>query len=314
MINFWGNMAYQIDGKFVVAMASSALFDLGEADRVFQELGPDSYKKYQEEHINDILKPGVAFPFVKRLLKLNEVFQTEKPVEVILLSKNSAETGLRVFNSIKHYCLDITRGAFLSGISPYPYLKSFNATIFLSANGDDVKSAIDTGHAAGMVIKSEFEDDDDEELRLAFDFDAVIVDDEAERIYKESGSLEEFYTHEVAKSKICLNPGPLKSFIDKISSFQKMEEKRANQIQGYKKILKTAIVTARNAPSHERMVNTLKQWGISVDAAFLMGGVDKKRVLEVLKPHLFFDDQMTHLDSTKIPQVHVPFGIANLKC
>lgn len=304
-------MAYPIDRKFVVAMASSAIFDLGEADLVFKNDGPDAYKKYQEEHVNDVLQPGVAFPFVKRLLRLNNIFHTEQPIEVVLLSKNSAETGLRVFNSIKQYGLNITRGAFLSGVSPYPFLQSFNATIFLSANGDDVKAAIDTGNAAGMVIKSEFEDDDNEELRLAFDFDAVLADDEAEKIYKESGNLEEFHRHEVANREISLNPGPLKAFIDKISFFQKLEERRANQVEGYNKILKTAIVTARNAPSHERMINTLKQWGISVDAAFLMGGVDKKRVLEVLKPHLFFDDQITHLDSTKIPQVHVPFGIAN---
>lgn len=304
-------MPYPIDRKFVVALASSALFDLGEADRVFNEHGPEEYKKYQEQHIDDVLLPGIAFPFAKRLLKLNDIFSEEEPVEIILLSRNSPETGLRVFNSIKSHGLSITRAGFLAGQTPYKYLDAFNATIFLSGNEDDVKGAIRDKYPAGLVIKSEYIDDDDPELRLAFDFDAVLADDEAERVYKESGSLEDFHKHEVAKRKQALQPGPLKAFMDKISFFQKIESKKAKEQAGYRKLLSTSIVTARNAPSHERMINTLKEWGITVDSAFFLGGIEKRRILEVLKPHLFFDDQQSHLNSTKIPQVHIPFGIAN---
>lgn len=304
-------MAYPIERKFVVSLSSSALFDLGEADQVYKSKGEEEYRKYQEAHINDILKPGVAFPFIRRLLNLNTVFDKERPVEVILLSRNSPETGLRVFNSIKNYGLDISRAGFFAGKSPYQYIKPFNATIFLSGNETDVRKAVDAGYPAGLVIKSDYIDDDDNELRLAFDFDAVLADDEAERVYKESGSLEDFHKHEVAKKQKCLNPGPLKEFVQKISFFQKLERKKCADDPSYTKLLSTSVVTARNAPSHERMINTLKEWGIVVDNAFFLGGIEKKRILEVLKPHLFFDDQVAHLNSTKIPQVHIPFGVAN---
>ncbi len=304
-------MPYPIEKKFVVALASSALFDLGEADDIYRKQGEQAYKKYQEKHVNDILEPGVAFPFTKRILNLNIRLYEEKPIEVILLSRNSPETGLRVFNSIKNHKLDITRAGFFTGKSPYEYIKPFNATIFLSANEKDVKNAINAGYPAGIVIKSEYIDDDDDELRLAFDFDAVLADDEAEKIYKESNDLQEFHNHEVAKKEISLNPGPLKNFLDKISLIQRLEKKREKDDLEYKKILSTSVVTTRNAPSHERMINTLKKWGVSVDSAFFLGGIEKKRILEVLKPHLFFDDQVDHLNSIKIPQVHIPFGIAN---
>jgi 5'-nucleotidase len=304
-------MSYPIENKFVIALASSALFDLGEGDNVYKKQGPEAYKQYQKLHINDTLSPGVAFPFVKRLLGLNTIF-SEEPVEVILLSRNSPETGLRVFNSIKAHSLNITRAGFFSGQSPYQYLNAFNATIFLSGNAEDVKHAVDEGYPAGLVIQSEYIDDNDPELRLAFDFDAVLADDESEKVYKASGSVEEFHKHEVACRMQSLQPGPLKNFLAKVASFQQME--REKEIEGgYTRLLRTSIVTARNAPSHERMINTLKEWGISVDSAFFLGGIEKRRILEVLKPHLFFDDQITHLNSINIPQVHIPFGIANNK-
>lgn len=304
-------MPYPIEKKFVVSVASSALFDLGKADYIYKTKGAEAYRKYQDKHVNDILSPGIAFPFVKRLLHLNSVFTEERPIEVILLSRNSPETGLRVFNSIKEHNLDITRAGFFAGQSPYLYIKPFNATIFLSANEEDVHNAIAAGYPAGIVLKSDYIDDDDNELRLAFDFDAVLADDEAEKIYRESGSLEEFHKHEVAKCETSLSPGPLKEFIEKVSFFQKLEREKSQADSGYTKLLSTSIVTARNAPSHERMINTLKDWGIVVDSAFFLGGIEKRRILEVLKPHLFFDDQISHLNSTKIPQVHIPFGIAN---
>ncbi len=305
-------MPYPIERKFVVALASSALFDLGEADRIFREEGPEAYRKYQEQHLDDTLNTGVAFPFVKRLLRLNTVFSETQPVEVVLLSRNSPESGLRVFRSIQYHGLGITRASFLSGIAPHLYLDAFNATIFLSANAEDVRSAIRDGRPAGLVINSDYIDDGDPELRLAFDFDSVLADDASEKVNTEKG-LDYFHAHEQEHRDEPLNPGPLKPFIDKISYFQKLEAKKAKDDQNYRRILHTSIVTARNAPSHERMVNTLKDWGIFVDSAFFLGGIEKRRILEVYKPHLFFDDQVDHLTSTKVPQVHIPFGIANLK-
>jgi 5'-nucleotidase len=305
-------MPFSIEDKFVVTIASSALFNLGEADKIFQESGPEEYRKYQQMHINDTLEPGAAFPFIKRLLNLNNVFPEQHPVEVVLLSRNSPETGVRVFNSIKEHSLDISRGAFFSGDSPYKYLPAFNTTLFLTANTTDVANAIKAGYPAGVVISSEFIDDDGDELRLAFDFDGVIADDEAEKVYKESGSLKQYHDSEVAKSWTPLNPGPLKDMLQKISYFQKLERKKQKDDPSYKRLLQTSIVTARNAPAHERMINTLKSWDIFVDNAFFMGGIEKRRVLEIMRPHLFFDDHTTHLNSTKIPQVHIPFGIANV--
>lgn len=169
---------------------------------------------------------------------------------------------------------------------------------------------------AGLFLKSEFDDDEkDLELRIAFDFDGVIAGDEAEKIYKETKSLDKFHEFETLHLTEAHNPGPLADFFKKISDFQKVETKKQNRDKNYRKILRTSIVTARNAPSHERAINTLNEWGVNVDDMFLMGGVDKSRVLNVLKPHIFFDDQKSHLDSklSKIPLVHIPFGIANMQ-
>ena len=181
-------MAFPIENKLVVAVSSSALFDLSESDKVYNERGLEEYRRYQEENIDVPLAKGVAFPFVKRLLSFNEIFATEQPVEVVLLSRNSPETGLRVFRTINHYGLDISRASFFSGESPYKYLPAFNASLFLSASERDVQRACDAGYAAGRVLESEVMDDaTDVELRIAFDFDGVIADDESEKIYKEHG-------------------------------------------------------------------------------------------------------------------------------
>lgn len=304
-------MAYPIDKKLVVAVASSALFDLTESDRIFREKGVDAYRRFQEKNIDKDLKKGVAFPFIKRLLRLNDVFPQEKPVEVVLLSRNSPETGLRVFRTIQHYSLDITRAAFFSGESPYKYLPAFNASLFLSAEESDVKAACEQGFAAGKILQSNIVDDEDIELRLAFDFDGVIASDEAEQIYQAQG-MDAFHQHEAELAKKPLPPGLLGNLLKKISYFQKLEAKRQTKDPNYKCVLKTAIVTARNAPSHERMVNTLKNWGVSVNEAFFLGGIEKSRVLEIMHPHMFFDDQLGHLSNLKnIPSVHIPIGVAN---
>lgn len=306
-------MAYPIETKLVIAVSSSALFDLSESDKVFQEQGPKAYKEYQEKHLDVPLEKGVAFPFIRRFLNINDRFKEEQPVEVVLLSRNSATTGKRVFRSIQHHELDISRAAFMDGKSPYGYIPAFNASLFLSANADDVVKAIDCGYPAGTVLPTEVRDDlGDGELRIVFDFDGVIADDESETIFRDD-KLSAFQKYEVDKSHIPHNPGPLAGFFKKLSSMQQLEDKKEEESNNYKRILRTAIVTARNAPAHERVITTLEKWGVSANETFFLGGMDKQRILTVLKPHIFFDDQKSHLESEagEIPMVHVPFGIAN---
>ena len=306
-------MAYSIDKKLVIAVSSSALFDLSESDEVFREQGAKAYKIYQEDNLNVFLKKGVAFPFVRRFLSINERFPDEKPVEVVLLSRNSAVTGKRVFRSIQHHGLDITRAAFMEGKSPYAYIPAFNASLFLSANEGDVLKAIDAGYPAGTVLPTDIIDNEnDHELRIAFDFDGVIADDESESVYRD-GELDDFVQHEVDKSAIPHNPGPLADLFRKLSYIQALEECEEEQDSSYQRIVRTAIITARNAPAHERVITTLENWGVSANETFFLGGMKKERILNVLKPHMFFDDQKTHLESEAgdIPMVHIPFGVAN---
>ncbi|MDZ7925334.1 MAG: 5'-nucleotidase [Marinagarivorans sp.] len=304
---------YPIEKKLVIAVSSSALFDLTESDKVFREQGEKVYKQFQKEHLDIPLKKGVAFPFIRRFLAINNKFPEERPVEVVLLSRNSTTTGRRVFRSIKHHGLDITRAAFLSGSSPFPYIPGFNASLFLSANEGDVKLAINKNFPAGIVLPSKVNDNmEDVELRVAFDFDGVIADDEAETIYKKGG-LEKFQQHEQDKIATPHNNGLLAKLFTGLSNLQALEEQAKDKDPNYKTILRTAIITARNAPAHERMVTTLESWGVSANETFFLGGMDKNRILGIFKPHIFFDDQKHHLTATddNIPMVHIPFGVAN---
>ncbi|WP_454826913.1 5'-nucleotidase [Paraburkholderia xenovorans] len=303
-------MAYPIERKLVIGVASSALFDLSESHAIYETKGVEEYRSHQEKNIDVPFPRGVAFPFIKRFLGINHTFQKQMPVEVVLLSRNSPETGLRVFRSIKSYGLDITRAAFMAGRSPHEYLPAFNASLFLSANEGDVRSSIAENYPAGVVLPSKVYD---AELRVAFDFDGVIADDEAESIYKRNDDLKEFQDHEIARKSIPHKPGLLADLFTKLAFLQKLEEKRKTEDPSYQKILRTAIVTARNAPAHERVVTTLKSWGVSADESFFLGGMDKSRILTILRPHMFFDDQLSHLKSPAgdIPMVHIPFGIAN---
>jgi 5'-nucleotidase len=306
-------MVFPIERKLVVAVSSSALFDLTESDRVWTEDGPRVYERYQREHLDDVLGKGVGFPFIRRFLNINSRFPQEQPVEVVLLSRNSATTGRRVFRSIAHYGLGITRAAFMDGKSPFEYIPAFNASLFLSANPRDVLNAIQANHPAGTVLKSAVVDNpEDNELRIAFDFDGVVVDDESETVYQQQ-SLDIYFDHEMSRAHVPHKPGPLADFLKKLSFMQKLEIKEAERNRDYKRVLRIAIISARNAPAHERMVNTLEEWGISPNETFLLGGVSKGRILDVMRPHVFFDDQVTHLrsGSVGVPMVHVPFGIAN---
>ena len=308
-------MTYPIEEKLVIAVSSSALFDLTESNLVYENNGASEYKKFQEKNIGKILQKGVAFPFIRRFLRLNDRFSPDEPVEVILLSRNSAATGRRVFRSIQHYGLNISRAAFMEGKSPYKYIPAFNASLFLSANKKDVLRAIAAGHPAGVVLLSSGKDgeqDSEEELRIAFDFDGVIADDESEKVFKQK-NLEGFHQHESDKSKIPHSPGPLADLFKKIASIQQKEQQLQSQDPKYTAIIRTAIITARNAPAHDRVITTLESWGVNANETFFLGGMAKNRILDVLKPHVFFDDQVGHLQSERssIPMVHIPFGVTN---
>ena len=307
-------MAFQIEQKLVIAVASSALFDLSDSHRVYVDEGPEAYRSYQEAKRDDILGKGVAFPFIRRFLNINRCFPLDAPVEVVLLSRNSPETGLRVMRSIAHYGLDISRAAFMNGGTPYSYLPAFNASLFLSAHEEDVKQAIAIDYPAGLVLPSKIADpDDDVELRVAFDFDGVLADDESETVFKHSG-LAQFHAHETLHMARPHQPGPLADMFQKLAMMQRLEDVAQRRDPAYRKIVRIAIITARSAPSHERVVTTLRSWGVSADETFFLGGMEKARVLSVFRPHIFFDDQLTHLSSGPggtIPMVHVPFGVAN---
>ncbi|EGQ9322217.1 5'-nucleotidase, partial [Vibrio cholerae] len=299
-------MPYDLSKRLVVGLSSSALFDLQESDEIFRNEGEEAYRQYQREKQDSPLRKGVAFPFVRRLLKLNELRPQDPPVEVILLSRNDPDTGLRVMNSIEHYGLGITRAVFLQGKSPYVYIPAFEIELFLSANYQDVKQAVLAGYPAGQILEGDIKDDtEDLELRIAFDFDGVIADDEAEGIYQSSGQLADFHSHESELVDVPHNPGPLKNFLQRISDIQKLEFERQKMDSSYLPMLKVSIVTARNAPSHKRVINTMRAWDIAVNEAFFMGGVEKSKVLNILRPHIFFDDQKLHLkpSSSILPSV-----------
>lgn len=308
-------MPFELDDRLVIGVASSAVFDLSESDAVFRREGEAQYRKYQEQHLEVPLGKGIAYPFIKRLLALNDLREDpEDPlVEVVLLSQNDPDTGMRVMKTIGHYGLNMTRAIFTQGRSPYAYIPALNIALFLSADKVHVDEAIKAGYPAGQVLDSQFDDDEsDDNLRIAFDFDGVLAGDESE-VVMQSGGLDSFHAHELINVAQPHNPGPLKEFFVRVARIQAAEERYKLEHPGYENRLRVSIVTARNAPSHERALNTLKSWGVMANDAFFLGGIEKRRVLQVLKPHIFFDDQSGHLQSTStvVPSVHVPFGVTN---
>ena len=308
-----------LERALVVGVASSALFDLDASDAVFRRDGEQKYREYQRDHLGDALAPGVAFPFIRRLLALNDLSGDERLVEVVVLSRNDPETGLRVRRSVERHGLDITRAIFMQGRSPYRFMEPLRMSLFLSANGADVREAIRMGFAAGRVVGRAADDghaaDDDggTDLRIAFDFDGVLADDSAEQFYQKR-SLEEYQENESALADVPLPKGPLAAFLEKINHIQGIEDaKHDADPGGYKRRVRVAVVTARSAPAHERAINSIHQWGLRVNDAFFLGGIDKGPVLGVLQPHIFFDDQRRHVDtaSRSTPSVHIPFGELN---
>lgn len=306
-------MPYDLNNRLVIGVASSALFDLREADTVFREQGEASYRKFQEAHLEDPLRTGVAFPFIKRLLQLNNLSPGDPLVEVVIMSRNDPDTGLRVMRSIAHHGLDITRAIFRAGRSPYEFIPALNIALYLSADEAAVRSAVDAGYPAGRVLESVSEDDNRDELRIAFDFDGVLTDDAAEQVFQQSGDISAFHASESQHMTETHPEGPLLPLLRALSRIQQVERDRCEVDSGYRRRLFVSIVTARNAPSHERVVNSLKAWQVNVDDAFFLGGIEKGHIMKVLKPHIFFDDQTTHLLGTSryAPSVHVPFGALN---
>lgn len=300
----------------VVAVSSRALFDLEKENAIFESEGIAAYRAYQTEHKNIPLKPGVAFGLVQRLLRLNQLFQGQNPFRIVVISRNSPETAQRFFNSCRHYKLPIKAGIFTSGHSTFPYLKSFNTSLFLSANKENVMQAVQAGLPAGWVLPTSQEAqasiDDDEELRIAFDFDGVIVDDESEKKYQEEGMVG-FEKHEVQNKMKPHAPGPLHMLFKKLAEFQQMDAKRGKSDPQYNPAIRVSIVTARGAPSEERLITTLQSLGMSAAELFLLDGSPKKDILKVLRPHIFFDDQIRHLEGTSqiVPSVLIPFGVNN---
>ena len=302
-----------LERALVVGVASSALFDLEASDAVFRRDGEQKYREYQRDHLDDALGPGVAFPFIRRLLALNDLSGDERLVEVVVLSRNDPETGLRVMRSVERHGLDITRAIFMQGRSPYRFMEPLRMSLFLSANGADVREAIRMGFAAGRVVGRAVADDGGTDLRIAFDFDGVLADDSSEQFYQKR-SLEEYQENESALADVPLPKGPLAAFLEKINHIQGIEDaKHDADPGGYKRRVRVAVVTARSAPAHERAINSIRGWGLRVNDAFFLGGINKGPILGVLQPHIFFDDQHRHVDtaSRSTPSVHIPFGELN---
>lgn len=291
--------------KLVVAVSSRALFNLDDSHAIFQTQGKEAFCRYQVEHEEEVLAPGYGFSLVQKLLTINESCLDEPLVEIILVSQNSADTGLRIFNSIVHHGLNITRAAFTSGVSPYNYISAFGAHLFLSANSEDVAKALDAGFAAATILCGSSLTNPSSQLRIAFDGDSVIFSDESERIYQQQG-LQVFAENERKAAKTPLPGGPFKDFLAALHHIQSQFDPQSSPIR-------TALVTARSAPAHERVVRTLRAWGIRIDEALFLGGMAKGPFLKAFGADIFFDDQKTHCESAAqhVAAAHVPHGIAN---
>lgn len=290
-----------------VAISSTALFDLAESNRIYEQQGLEAYRHYQIAHEDTVLEPGDGYFLVEKLLNINKILNKPK-VEVILLSRNSADTGLRVFNSIHAYGLSITRAAFCGGQSPYRYIAAFGCDLFLSTFAEDVGRALEQNVAAAMLFgrhRPLAGDQRESPLRLAFDGDSVLFSDEAEQVYQADG-LEAFSASEQDRAQTPLGGGPFKAFLAALQRLQQEFPEGESPIR-------TALVTARGAPAHERVIRTLRDWDIRLDESLFLGGMDKTEFLRAFGADIFFDDQATHCEraSPHVATGHVPHGIAN---
>jgi 5'-nucleotidase len=289
-----------------VAISSTALFDLSASNDLYLEQGLEAYRHYQIANEDVELEPGDGFYLVEKLLNINKLLDKRR-VEVILLSRNSADTGLRVFNSIRAYNLDITRAAFCGGQSPYRYINAFGCDLFLSTFAEDVHQALAQNVAAAQLMGRYRRGDAKSggALKIAFDGDAVLFSDEAEQIYQSNG-LEAFAANEVSQAQRPLAGGPFKAFLSALHELQQEFPEGASPIR-------TALVTARGAPAHERVIRTLRAWDIRLDESLFLGGKDKTEFLRAFEADIFFDDQTGHCEraAEHVATGHVPHGITN---
>ena len=297
-------MATNLDGQLVVAISSRALFDLEEENRVFEQTDDRAYMKLQLDRLEQTAKPGVAFSLIKKLLAFNDA-DTQR-VEVVILSRNDPVSGLRVFRSVQSHALSVARGVFTRGREPWRYLQPLQSNLFLSANPADVRAALLKGFPAATVATHSVQARDTfpNEVRIAFDGDAVLFSDEAEQVYQRDG-LPAFQQHESDKAVLPLPDGPFKPLLIALHRLQ--------QAGTPKMRLRTALVTARSAPAHERAIRTLMNWNIEVDEAMFLGGLAKGEFLREFEPDFFFDDQTGHVDSAArhVPAGHVVSGVSN---
>lgn len=294
-------MSVQLEDRLVVGIASRALFDLREEDRIFREQGLDAYRRFQIDNEDRLLKPGTGFALVKAVQQLNQ-WSGRKRAEVVIMSRNSTETSLRMFNAIEHYGLDIERAALSGGAPLAPYLRAFSVDLFLSQHEDDVQAALRSGIGAAILYDhSAARAREAGQIRIAFDGDATLFSDESERIFQEQG-LEAFVRHEAENARKPLPEGPFAGFLKSLSAIQKEAPPGESPIR-------TALVTARGRPAHERVIRTLLEWGVVIDEAFFLGGVPKTAFLQAFRPHIFFDDQPVHCEraAEAIPTGRVPF-------
>ncbi len=291
----------------IVAISSRTLFNLEESHALFERDGIDAYLDHQRSQENVVLQPGVAFPLVRKLLALNDGAPAEAPhVEIILISRNSADTGMRIFNSIAHHGLNIKRAAFSNGAAPFPYIKPFGCDLFLSANGEDVRNALQAGVAAATLLPGGPNQSRHDQLRIAFDGDAVLFGDESERVSQQEG-LEAFTRFEMDHREQPLSGGPFRGFLDALHRLQQAFP------TGEQSPIRTALVTARSIPAHERVIRTLRDWDIRLDEAMFLGGRAKGPFLEAFGADIFFDDSMHNIDSARdhVAAGHVPHGVSN---
>jgi 5'-nucleotidase len=299
-------MGVTLDGQLVVAISSRALFDFEEENRFFEQSDDRAYMKLQLERLEIPAKPGVAFSLVKKLLAFNH---GEAPqVEVVILSRNDPVSGMRVFRSAQHYGLDIKRATFNRGEAPWRYLKPLHANLFLSAHLSDVRAALEAGVPAAQVYpqSAQASHAHPNEVRIAFDGDAVLFSDEAERVFQAQG-LQAFQQHERDKAGQPLLAGPFKPLLEALHRLQQVGTSRMR--------VRTALVTARSAPAHERAIRTLMNWNVQVDEAMFLGGLAKGEFLREFEPDFFFDDQTGHVNAAAahVPAGHVASGVANGK-
>jgi 5'-nucleotidase len=298
-------MPETLEDKLVVGISSRALFDLAEANEVFERDGLSAYRAYQREHEREALGPGSAYPLVKGLLSVNKQ-AGEQLVEVIIVSRNDADSAMRVLRSVEAHGLDITRGVFRGGRDPWRLLPALSCDVFLSAEPSQVLKAQARGVPAALIMPGARLASDVAEVRIAFDGDAVLFDGESQRVYDRDG-LDAFHDYETSHAEEPLSPGPFRPFLEGLARIQ-------SRFAGSAPI-RTALVTSRGAPAHYRVINTLRHWGVAVDETYFLGGVDKAAVLEAFGAHIFFDDQLAHVESAsrRVPAAQVLWPEAEIE-